>query len=113
MINTPTTLATILGGEEGSNDWGDPTEGTTAIATRVPLALHVQPRQSTSDEGQREPVTILFYTGFLPNQYKGVISGANRIRDDRTGDVYLIDTVTVPQHAAIPQDVRLDLRHVS
>lgn len=111
MISTPTTWATILGGAETTNQWGDPIEGTEEIATRVPCALYEQLRQSTSDEGQREPVTITFVTGYIPPRYN--VTGANRLRDDRTGTVYLIDNVTRPQHAATQQDTRLDLRRVS
>lgn len=111
MINKATTWVTILGGEGGENEWGDPVEGDTELATRVPCAIHVQPRQSTSDEGQREPVTILFYTAYVPN--RTAVSGANRLRDERTGETYLIDTVIAPQHPSLPQDTRLDLRRVS
>jgi hypothetical protein len=111
VIVTPTTYATILGGAEGENEWGDPVEGDTELYTRVPCALHEQPRHTTSDEGQREPVTIIFVTGYIPRRYE--VTGANRLRDERTGDIYLIDKVTRPQHPSMPQDTRLDLRRVS
>jgi len=111
MINTPTTYATILGGAESSSEWGDPIEGVTELHTRVPAALAVQPIRSTSDEGQREPVVIEFWTAYIPSHLG--VTDAQRFRDDRTGLIYLIDHVIRPQHAGMPQDTRLDLRRVS
>lgn len=111
MINTPTTLGTILGGTATENEWGDPIEGTETIHAGVPAALMQQPIRSTSDEGQREPVVIIFVTAYIPGEYD--VTGAQRFRDDTTGDLYLIDHVTRPQHAGFPQDTRLDLRRVS
>lgn len=107
----PTTWLTILGGTESENDWGDPIEGTTELHARVPAELHERPVASTSDEGQREPVTIVFVTALIPNRYN--VTNANRARDVRTGDTYLIDHVTKPQPGGYPQETRLDLRRVS
>lgn len=111
MNATPTTYATILGGAGGTNEWGDPTDGTTEIHTRVPCALVETPRQVVADEGQREPVTIVYVTAYIPRRYE--VTDAQRLRDDRTGHTYLIDQVTRPQHPSIPQDTRLDLRRAS
>jgi hypothetical protein len=41
------------------------------------------------------------------------VDSSNRIRDERTGDTYVIDNVTTPINPIIPQDVRLDLRRVT
>jgi hypothetical protein len=111
MINIPTTYGTILGGAGTENEWGDPIEGSEELHTRVPTALHVQPIRSTSDEGQREPVVIEFWTAYVPNHLD--VTDAQRFRDERTGLVYLIDHVIRPPHAGMPQDTRLDLRRVS
>ena len=110
-LMNPTTWATILGGAETTNEWGDPVEGTTELYTRVPTELHEQPVRSMSDEGQREPVTIVFVTAMIPSRY--AVTDANRLRDERTGDMYLIDHVTRPQPGGYPSDTRLDLRRVS
>lgn len=111
MINTPTTYATILGGTETETEWGDPIEGSQELHTRVPAALAVQPARSTSDEGQREPVVIEFWTAYVPSHLD--VTGAQRFKDERSGLVYLIDHVIRPPHAGMPQDTRLDLRRVS
>lgn len=111
MNNTPTTTVTVIGGTESTNEWGDPVEGSTELHTRVPAALHEQPRQVVSDEGQREPVTIVYVVAFIPRRY--AVTNAQRLRDERTGETYLIDKVTRPQHPSRPQDTRLDLRRAS
>ena len=109
--NTPTTYATILCGADSANEWGDPVEGTQEIHTRVPCALAEQPRQVVSDEGQREPVTIVYVVAHIPNRYS--VTNAQRLRDERTGETYVIDKVTRPQHPAGARDTRLDLRRAS
>lgn len=111
MIARPTTTATILGGASTENEWGDPIDGTTEIVAGVPCALTEQPRQVVADEGQRTPVTIVYVVAFIP--YTVDVTNAQRLRDDRSGVVYLIDKVTRPQHPSIPQDTRLDLRNAS
>lgn len=109
MISTPTTTVTILGGSESTNDWGDPIEGLTEIAARIPCAIHQQ-RRVVVPEGQQAAMTVRYWTGYLPNGT--VIDDAQRLRDDRSGRVYLIDAVETPAHPAMPQDVQLDLRTV-
>ena len=111
MINTPTTVATIIGGAETTNEWGDPVEGSQEILVRIPCALMEQPRQVVADEGQREPVTIVYVIAYIPSRY--TVTNAQRLRDDITGNTYLIDKVTRPVHPSRPQDIRLDLRRAS
>lgn len=111
MIARPTTTLSILGGASTENEWGDPVDADTVVTARVPAALTEQPRQVVADEGQREPVTIVYVVAFIPRRI--TVDSTQRVRDDRTGVTYLIDKVTRPQHPSIPQDTRLDLRNAS
>lgn len=110
MINTPTTTVTILGGAPTEDEWGDPVEGSDAIAAGVPCAIHEQ-RRIVAPEHTGAPMAVRFWTGYLP--HGTAVNGAQRLRDDRTGAVYLIDHVSTPAHPGRPQDVQLDLRTVS
>lgn len=109
MINTPTTTATILGGTDSVSDWGDPVEGSDTIAAGIPCAIHQQ-RRTVVPEGGREAITVRYFTGYLPNGT--AVNASQRLRDDRTGTVYLIDYADTPAHPGMPQDVQLDLRTV-
>lgn len=111
MIARPTTTVDILGGAATENEWGDPIDGTTVLLAGIPCALTEQPRQVVADEGQREPVTIVYVVAYLPARYD--VTNGQRLRDNRTGVTYLIDKVTRPQHSGIIPDTRLDLRNVA
>ena len=107
---TPTTTVAILGGTEGSTEWGDPTEGSDTIASGVPAAIHEQ-RRIVSAEHNQTAYAVRYWTGFVP--HGTTVTGAQRIQDERTGTIYLVDHVTTPAHPGRPQDVQLDLRTVS
>lgn len=109
VITTPTTTVAILGGTATTSDWGDPVEGTEVLRSGVPCAIHEQ-RRIVQPEGGREVTAVRFYTGFLPNGT--TVDGTSRLRDERTGTTYLIDSVTTPAHPGMPQDTQLDLRTV-
>lgn len=105
-----TTTVSVLGGSGGQSEWGDPVEGSEVLLAGVP-ALIVAPRRTVVPEGSREAITVRRYTGYVP--HGTAVTGVNRVRDERTGDVYLVDHVETPTHPAIPQDVQMDLRRVS
>lgn len=111
VIVTPNTTVDVLGGTATENQWGDEVDGTEVILQGIPAALVENPRQVVADEGQREPVTIVYVICYVPRRYD--VTSAQRIRDNRTGTVYLVDKVTRPLHSGIPQDTRLDLRNAS
>lgn len=104
-----TTTVTILGGSS-QDGYGDTVEGVDAIATGVPMSIN-EGRQVVATEGQAQARTVRYYTGRAPHGLQ--VDDTQRIRDERTGDIYLIDNVSRPSHAAVPQDTRLDLRRVT
>lgn len=112
MIVTPTTTVTILGtpGGDGTDEYGDPVEDQAEALTGIPAAIHAG-REVVATESDPEARVVRYFTARLPHGTP--VTGAQRLRDERTGDVYLVDNVTVPQHPALPQDVRLDLRRVT
>ena len=110
MIATPTTTVTILGGNTES-DFGDVLDSDTPAGSGIPCSI-VEGRQIVSTESDQQARAIVYYTGRLP--YGTVVDDSNRLRDERTGETYLIDRVSAgAKNPAIPQDVRLDLRRVS
>lgn len=110
MIATPTTTVTILGSETSQSDYGDVLDSETPAGTGIPANI-LEGRQVVATESDQQARVIRYYTGRLP--YGTVVTGNNRLRDDVTGDVYVIDNVSRPANPVIPQDVRLDLRRVT
>lgn len=110
MQMTPTTTVTILGGVSTTDDHGDVVEGTTEMLTGVPAAIH-QRSLTAATESDANAHVVRQYTARLP--YGTTVTAAHRLEDEVTGDVYLIDAITTPASAVMPQDVRLDLRRVT
>ena len=105
-----TTTVVILGGAGTTSEWGDPVEGEEVSLAGVPASI-VSRRRTVVPEGGREAITVRYYVGRLPHGTP--VTGDNRLRDEQTGTVYLIDHVHTPPNPALPQDVQLDLRTVS
>jgi len=109
VLAVPTTTITILGGAT-SSDYGDVLDSDTPAGAGIPASI-MEGRQVVATESDQQARIIRYYTGRLP--HGTVITDAQRIRDERTNEVYSIDNVTTPQNPVIPQDVRLDLRRVT
>lgn len=109
MIALANTKISILGGTSES-DWGDVIDSDTPAATGIPACI-VEGRQVIATEGDSQARVVRYYTCRLP--HGTVLTGSNRIKDEETGIVYVVDNVSTPLNAVIPQDVRLDLRRVT
>lgn len=108
MIATPTTTVTILGGNT-SSDYGDVLDSDEPAGAGIPASI-IEGRQVVATESDAQARVIRYYTGRLP--HGTVVTGSNRLRDEKTLRTYVIDNVTTPENPIIPQDVRLDLRRV-
>jgi hypothetical protein len=109
VISIPTTTVAILSGGS-SSPWGDPIEGTTPRETGIPAAIH-EGALKVMTESDPQARAVRFYTGRLPNGT--VLADNERLQDERSGVIYVVDAVTTPANPALPQDVRVDLRRVT
>lgn len=109
MIAIPTTTVTILGGST-SSDYGDVLDSDEPAGTGIPASI-VEGRQVVTTESDAQARVVRYYTGRLP--HGTVVTGDNRLKDEETNEVYVIDNVTQPRNAIMEQDVRLDLRRVN
>lgn len=110
-----TTTVDILGDTDPdqpppTNGWGDEVEESGVKLADVPATIVERPAR-VATESSREPVTIHFYVGRVPNGTP--VTEADRIRDQRDGLIYQVDYVSRPASAVLPQDVRLDLKRVT
>lgn len=116
MNAIPTTTVTILGSADGvtaPDQWGDTVEGDSPAgptATGIPAAIHTG-RRVVATESDPHAVVVRYFTGRLPAGTQ--VTDAQRLLDERTGQIYVIDQVTEPQSSTMPQDLSLDLRRVT
>ncbi len=109
MNAVATTTVAILRGSS-TDDYGDVVESTTAIATGVPASI-IEQRRLVATESEPQPRAVVFYTGRVGALVD--VTDGDRIRDERTGEVYLVDTVSRTSSPVMVNDRRLDLRRVT
>lgn len=104
-----TTTLDILGGTGGTDEWGDPLEGTEVLKSGVP-AMVVERAQRVATEEDPQAVTVHYYVGRVPAGTP--VNRDHRVRD-RDGTLYSIDYVSHPADPTGQADIRLDLRRVT
>lgn len=110
IANTKVTVLTST----TVTEWGDTADATTPSTNPaqrgIPASLIEQTRTVTTPESTT-PRVIRSTIARLP---AGVpVGGEDRIRDDRTGQIYAITAVTRPGGVGHTQDLRLDLKRVT
>jgi hypothetical protein len=107
-MNATTTVAILRG--TSTNAYGDEQDNETVAATGV-VASIVEQTRYTEDPSSDRPRVVRYCIGRM---YNGTdIRPGDRVRDEGDSTVYIVDSVTSPQHAAIRPDVRLELRRVT
>jgi hypothetical protein len=109
VIGLATTTVSILRGT-AVDDYGDENDTTTVAATRIPASILEQRRLvSTPDDPQ--PRAVVFYTARVLATTD--VRTGDRIRDETTGEVFIVDNHTRVSNPFIANDIRLDLRLVT
>lgn len=106
----PTTTCTLLRTPQGVVDeYGDPVDDDTEVAVGVPVSILQQGvRQFLPAEGRYTNVTT--YTARLRGDVD--VRERDRVRDERTGAVYMVEGIVQPQDPHGVAAIRLDLRKV-
>jgi hypothetical protein len=110
VIALATTTISIIGGSATYDGWGDVVEGSTVSASGIPASILEQTRLVTRPADNRAQV-VRYYTGRVPAGTE--VTTSNRILDERTGQLYVIDSVATVASPVITNDVRLDLRRAT
>lgn len=111
MRSLPTTTVTLLAGTATKDSYGDEDEATTPVATGVPAALVERTLPTVSTESDPQAVVVQYYVCRVPQGTP--VTDLSRVKDERTGDIFAVDSITRPLHPTTPQDIRLNLRRVS
>lgn len=109
MNARPTTTVSILRGSS-TDEYGDPTDALTAVATGLPASL-LERTQRITKYGERTPQIITYYTCRLPGDT--VLQPEDRIKDETTGYIYVMDNYSQVANPLLVNDVRVDLRRLS
>lgn len=107
---TANTTATIYRGTT-ENQFGDAVDSNTPFITSLPVTL-VETGKSVQDRSSPTPRTIRQIYCNVP-EWAGVLN-TDRIKDEQTGDVYIIISVTKPPTIiGAPVDTVLGLKRIS
>lgn len=103
-----TTLAVLRG--TTTDAYGDDVDTDTPVAAGIPAALTEQSRRVTT----REDPTPRIVRYAVARVAAGTdIQDQDRVRDERTGAVYIVDAVSSMANPAATADLRLDLRRTT
>lgn len=104
-----TTLVTILRGTT-TDAYGDEQDTNTPVATGIPASLTEQSRRVTT-RNDPTPRIVRYAVARVPAATD--VTDQDRIRDERTGAVYIVDATSSMANPAAAPDIRLDLRRTT
>lgn len=109
MLALATTTLTVYRGTT-TDDFGDAGDTDTIVHTGIPASLVEQTRRVTT----RDDPTPRIIRAAVGRVTAGTdITDQDRIKDERTGAVYIVDAVSQMTSAAVAADMRLDLRRTT
>ncbi|MDH6448182.1 hypothetical protein M2155_000590 [Streptomyces sp. SAI-119] len=103
-----TTLAILRGTD--SDEFGDERDTDTPIATGVPASLIEQSRRVTTRDDPT-PRIVRYTVARVPARTD--VLDQDRVRDERTGAIYIVDAVSGMANPVFEVDRRLDLRRTT
>lgn len=109
MNATATTTVSVLRGTT-TDDYGDPVDSNTAVATGIPASI-IEQRQTVTTADDPNPRVVRTYTGRVSAGTD--IRTGDRIKDERTTYVYIVDQFSQVSSPVLTNDLRLDLRRTT
>ncbi len=109
MYTVPTTTISILRGTS-TDVYGDVTDTATVAASGIPASI-LEQRKTVFTPADNRVQQIGMFTGRV-SQLVDVRIG-DRIQDERTGTIYVLDNISTVASPALGNDRRLDLRKAS
>lgn len=109
MIAAATTTIAVLRGTS-TDGYGDEIDTDTPVRTGIPASLIEQTRRVTTRDDPT-PRIVRYAVGRVTAGAD--ITDQDRVRDERTGAVYIVDAVSSMNSAAVAADLRLDLRRTT
>lgn len=104
-----TTRISILRGTT-TDAYGDEQDTDTPIATGIPASLTEQSRRVTTRD---DPTPRIVRYAVARVSAGTDVTDQDRVKDERTGAVYIVDAVSSMANPALTADLRLDLRRTT
>lgn len=104
-----TTRVTVLRGTT-TDAYGDEQDLDTPVATGIPCALTEQSRRVTTRD---DPTPRIIRTTIARVPAGTDVQDQDRLRDERTGVTYIVDSPSSMANPTIAVDLRLDLRRTT
>lgn len=104
-----TTTISVLRGTE-TDQFGDERDTNTPHATGIPASLTEQSRRVTTRENPT-PRIVRYAVARVPARTD--ITDQDRVRDERTGAIYIVEATSQMANPAATPDIRLDLRRTT
>jgi hypothetical protein len=109
MLARATTTLTVLRGTT-TDAFGDEQDTDTAVATGIPASLTEQTRRVTTRDDPT-PRIIRYAVGRVTAGTD--ITDQDRVKDEQTNQVFIVEAVSSMNSAAVAADLRLDLRRTT
>ena len=109
MLAVATTTLTVYRGAT-TDAYGDEQDADTPVHTGIPASLTEQSRRVTT----RDDPTPRIVRYAVARVTAGTdITDQDRLLDERTGAIYIVDAVSSMTNPAVAADLRLDLRRTT
>ncbi|MFF8482332.1 hypothetical protein [Streptomyces antibioticus] len=109
MLALASTTITVYRGTT-TDAWGDEADTDTPVLTGVVASITEQSRRVTTRDDPT-PRIVRYAVGRVTAGTD--ISDQDRIRDERTGAVYIVEAVSSMSSPVVAADLRLDLRRTT
>lgn len=109
MLSVATTTLTVYRGTS-TDVYGDEVDNDTIAASGIPASLVEQTRRVTTRD---DPTPRIVHSATGRVTAGTDITDQDRVKDERTGAVYIVDAVSSMTNAAVAADLRLDLRRTT
>lgn len=109
MLALATTTLTVYRGTS-TDAYGDEQDTNTVVHTGIPASLVEQTRRTTTRDDPT-PRVIRYTVGRVTAGTD--ITDQDRLLDERTGAVYIVEAVSSMASAAVAADLRLELRRTT
>lgn len=111
MYAVATCTVSILRGTATDPVYGDPSATPTVVASGVPASITERRPPRVTTPGNPTPRVTRAYDGAVGSQAD--VRDSDRLRDERTGQVYVITSVSRPTAPGITPDTVLELRRAT
>lgn len=116
MIGPASTTFSIYRGTEFTADGDEADVNTTPAASGIPGSISRKKFPLVYNEASYTPREVNWYTARVPRRHKGqtvTIYKDDRLKDEKSGEVYLVDTAAPEPGMKPAPDQRVDLKKIN